>query len=373
MLFRSKRPSVDGLKVDVVVDLHTVIRPGQAGYPLNAARDALQDRAEWAFADVRGEVEKENESTGQSEETEVYDPDHDDDSEEASELGDLTAQAFADPALQKALENAAGGILDFYAERYKNAGTTPEVTSVAPRGSPRTETSEEESRRPPVPAGLERPSPKFAADLTPPVVTAEEVTRFLEGVAEVARRNEESTPLNPAVKAAIQEVRAGEATAESVQVIEEAIEKATEMAMKPGGGGLMQVASVPEIRQHLEASTGQPLKRRNPFGKAAGLWISKKNYDRQKAYRFKKNYGRWMPQLVVWDSTLRLIATEARIRRKFKPGFVLDDTVLGLTSRGPRGSVVYLHPDKFMQVVRAHKERPMAIAGYLHEIGRAHV
>ena len=363
-LFQFKRSSGAGLKVDVVIDLHSSIRPGQAGYPLNAARDALQDRAEWAFAEIREEVERENESTGRSEETEeVYDPDSDDESEAAAELGEMTAAAFADPALQEALENAAGGILDFYAERYGEPSVEAEVTSVAPRGSRRGPPEEEEGpRKHPIPAGFVRPETKIAPDLTA------QLTRFLEGVAEVARQNEEGGPMTAAVKAAIQEVETGEATAGTMQVIEEAIEKATEMAMKPGGGGLMQAAVVPEIRQKLETATGQRLQRRNPFGKAAGLWISKKNYDRQKAYRFKKNYGRWMPHLVVWDSTLRLLATEARIRRKFKPGFVLDDKVLGLTSRGPRGSVIYLHPDKFMQVVRAHRDRPMAIAGYLHGV-----
>ena len=42
------------LKADVVVDLRTTVRPGQSGYPLNAPRDALQDRARWAAGCLSG-------------------------------------------------------------------------------------------------------------------------------------------------------------------------------------------------------------------------------------------------------------------------------------------------------------------------------
>mgnify|MGYP006928227876 CR=1 FL=1 len=99
----------------MVVDLATTVRPGQHGYPLNAARDGLQDRARWVFNDLFEEVERENESVGRSMENEVYDPDSDDERERrgAAELADLAAEAFADEAFQKALAEAAGGIADY--------------------------------------------------------------------------------------------------------------------------------------------------------------------------------------------------------------------------------------------------------------------
>ena len=77
-----------------------------------------------------------------------------------------------------------------------------------------------------------------------------------------------------------------------------------------------------------------------------------------------------MPYLAAWDSTLRLISATASIRRRFKPGFVLDDELLGLTTGGggAKIAVVYLHPDRFAQVVKAHKHRPLAIAAFLHGI-----
>ena len=99
----------------------------------------------------------------------------------------------------------------------------------------------------------------------------------------------------------------------------------------------------------------------------AGLRISRRRYDRRRAARFKKGYARWIPYLAAWDATLRLIASEARIRRRFRPGFVLDDELVGLTATtASGGAVIYVHPDRFAQVAKAHRERPLAIAAFLH-------
>jgi len=69
------------------------------------------------------------------------------------------------------------------------------------------------------------------------------------------------------------------------------------------------------------------------------------------------------------DAALRLVAAKAQIRRRFKPGFILDDKLLGLTTSSASGAnVVYIHPDRMKQVVKAHKQRPLAIAAFLHGI-----
>ncbi len=76
-----------------------------------------------------------------------------------------------------------------------------------------------------------------------------------------------------------------------------------------------------------------------------------------------------MPFLLAWDGVLRVVASEARLRKRFKPGFVLDDQVVGLTSRSERGDlVISIHPDRLAEVVKAHKERPVAIAAFLHSV-----
>ena len=118
-LFQVKAPAQrGGLKADVVVDLATTVRPGQRGYPMNAARDGLQDQAAWTFSDLVDEVERENESVGRSTEDEWIDPEGDDDTGGA-EIADQMAEAFGDADVQRAIAEAAGGIRDFYGEQAK--------------------------------------------------------------------------------------------------------------------------------------------------------------------------------------------------------------------------------------------------------------
>ena len=59
-----------------------------------------------------------------------------------------------------------------------------------------------------------------------------------------------------------------------------------------------------------------------------------------------------MPYLLAWDITLRLVASEARIRRAFRSGFVLDGGVGGeaIERLGLR-RFIFIHPDRFAQVV----------------------
>jgi hypothetical protein len=377
-----------GLKVDIAVDLSTTVRPGQPGYPLNAARDAFQDTASWAFADLVDQVEQENESTGRnSDEDEVYDPDSDDADARAgaAEIGAMVADAFADADLQQALADAAGGIMDFYAERLKHARTEEPVASLAPRGSKATGEADESEREAVLPPGFRAAASRGGTedDIDAPSAVGATATirAFLQGADEtaagqgggsadlgwVARRDRGI--FGPEVELALERVARGESDPATLAIIEQAIERAADTAMAPGGGGLLQVAAVPRVVAALEKASGQKARPTNPFGKHAGLRISRKAYDRQKAYRFKKNYGRWLPYLVVWDSVLRLIAAEARIRKRFKPGFVLDDGLLGLTTRTDRGTtVIYIQPDKLAQVAKAHRERPIAIAAYLHGV-----
>jgi len=183
--------------------------------------------------------------------------------------------------------------------------------------------------------------------------------------------------LGPAERAALDRAEAGEALDEhDVSVLQQAIDRAADTAIGPSGGGLVQAAAIDRragvafaVVRVDDAGEQRRKVKRNPFGRLAGLRISRKNYDRQRAYRFKKSFQRWMPHLTAWDATLRLVATEARIRRRFKPGFVLDDELLGLTTSASSGSiVVYIHPDRLQQVIKAHRERPLAIAAYLHGV-----
>jgi len=368
----------------VVLDLVTSVRPGDSGYPLNAARDALQDRARWAFNDLVGEVERENESVGRSMEDEVFDPDSDDERERrgAAELADLAAEAFADEAFQKALAEAAGGIADFYAERAKDPGVEAPVASLAPAGTKARPAEDQPTRAPVLPAGI-----RLAASASPvepdiaapsdPARAARQLRAVLQAADEVVVAGGGVAVLGPAEKAVLDRAEADHALDErDVTVLQQAIDRAADTALDPTGGGLVQAAAIDRtagfalaVLRVDEAGERRRKVKRNPFGRLAGLRISRKNYDRQRAYRFKKGFQRWMPHLTAWDATLRLVASEARIRRRFKPGFVLDDELLGLTTSASSGSiVVYIHPDRLQQVIKAHRERPLAIAAYLHGV-----
>ena len=384
-LFQYKAPAQRGaLKADVTVDLTTTIRPGQKGYPMNAARDGLQDQAAWTFADLVEEVERENESVGRSEEDEFLDAE-DDDTGGGQELADQMAEAFADDGVRRAIAEAAGGIADVYGAQAKYAAVEEPVASLAPRGTKAAAAGDAPERAWVLPAGM-----TVAADATPVEsdvaapsdVAAARVLRTMLTDADAAGRAAGGVRTVIVTEQVDQALRRAEVGQEmdgwQRQAVEAAIERAAEAALAPGGGGLIQAVAVSKATGALDALTpawtktldrAEGRKVRNPFGKFAGMRISKKTYDRDRARRFRKNYAKWVPFLLAWDGTLRMVATEARIRRTFRPGFVLDDGVVGeAVERAGGKRFVFIHPDRMAQVVKAHRERPLAIAAFLHGV-----
>jgi hypothetical protein len=384
-LFQFKVPAQrSGLKADVVVDLATTVRPGQRGYPMNAARDGLQDQAQWIFSDLVDEVERENESVGRSEDDEFLDAEEDGGGG-GQELADQMAEAFADDAVRRAIAAAAGGIADFYGEQAKYAGVEEPVASLAPRGTKAAQDGDAPERAWVLPAGMTaaaEPTPVEADAEAPSNVQAAKVLRAVLTEADDAGRAASGIRTVIVTDAVDQALRRAEVGQDldgwQTQAVEAAIERAAEQAMQAGGGGLIQAVAVSRATGALDALTpawakaldrAEGRKVRNPFGKFAGMRISKKTYDRQRAYRFRKGYAKWVPYLLAWDGTLRLIASEARIRRSFRPGFVLDDNVVGEAVERPGGKrFLFIHPDRFAQVVKAHKERPLAVAAFVHGV-----
>ncbi len=372
------------LKADVVVDLSSRVRPGARGYPFNAARDALQDQAAWTFADLVEEVERENESVGRNEENEWVDPEGDDDTGGA-QIADQMAEAFGDADVQRAIADAAGGIRDFYGEQAKYGGVEEVAASAAPRGSKAVADGDGPERGWVLPAGMEvaaggggtepdiaAPSDVQAATVIRAILTsADEQGKAAGGIRTVI--------VTEQVDQALRRAEAGQPLdGWQNQAVEAAIDRAAEAALAPGGGGLIQAVAVSKATTALDAITPSWAKQldkaegrriRNPFGRFAGMRISKKTYDRDRARRFRKNYAKWVPFLLTWDGTLRMVATEARIRRTFRPGFVLDENVVAEAVERPGGRrFVFIHPDRMAQVVRAHKERPLALAAFLHGV-----
>lgn len=346
-LFQFQSPARRGgkLRSDIVIDLSTTTRPGVAGYPINVARDDFQGAAYWTMRDLAAEVERESLSTGRDEDFEVIDPEED---EGGSDIAEGTAQAFADEEFQQALAEGAGGLRDFRKEqaKYERKRTAP--SSDAPAG---TKIDEEVVSR----LVSSEPVPEDAAGMI----------RALLGQAEV----EPGQVVTTEVEQVLERAAAGQTLGSSdVATIVEAVDRATDAALDARGGGLLGVASVTRVFDALDQiAEAKPKRPSNPFGRFAGLWISRKNYDKARARRFRKKFADWIPVLTVWDATLRLIASEARMKWRFKPGFVLDDEVWGLTKPSDTaGAVVYLHPDKFRQAVVAFKQRPFGVASYLH-------
>ncbi|MDP2317142.1 MAG: hypothetical protein Q8P41_29915 [Pseudomonadota bacterium] len=370
------------LKADVVIDLATSVRPGQRGYPFNAARDALQDQAAWTFADLVEEVERENESVGANAEDEFLDPEGDDAG--GDDIADQMAEAFGDADVQRAIAEAAGGIRDFYGEQAKYGAVEEAIASRAPRGTKAVADGDAPERGWVLPAGMtvaagESTEPDIAA---PSDVQAARVLRTMLTDADdqgKAAGGIRVVIVTEQVDQALRRAEAGEQLdGWQTQAVEAAIDRAAEAALAPGGGGLIQAVAVSRATSALDAITpawaksmdkAEGRRVRNPFGKFAGMRISKKTYDRDRARRFRKNYAKWVPFLLAWDGTLRMVATEARIRRTFRPGFVLDDNVVGEAVERPGGRrFVFIHPDRFAQVAKAHRERPLALAAFLHGV-----
>lgn len=357
-LIQFDRSSPAKLPADVVVDLLTTVRPGENGYPLNAARDQLQGEAGYAFQDLTSLVERENESAGDSQDYDVYLPDG---SADDGGINEATREALTDPQLRVAMAEAAGGLVDYYQALARQPHSVEPPTSTAPVGSridgapTRTLSTELASLTSEALAG--RNDLQAAVDVTMELLS-------------------QAGNMDSSIAAALNRAASGAISEPDQLVVADAVRQAASQAitaaMEPGSAGLLQ-ASVTEARMApLAALVPQHAQRSNPFGGLAGLRVSKKNFDRARAYQFRKSFGRWLPYLIAWDSALRLVAAEGRISRRFAPGFILDDRVTGMAALEEGGpaqrprAVVYIHPFTFRSIVQAHHKRPMSIAYWLH-------
>jgi hypothetical protein len=350
-LYQFAQSSAAKLPADVVVDLRTTTRPGIMGYPLTAARDRLQGRASYALNDLVAEIEKENESVADNADYEIFLPEDD-----HGEEGDPTHEALSDPALLGALQAAASGVADYY--RHKPALHGEEPSSLAPLGSK--QRSEDPVATPT--ADLERYTAAALVGRDPIVGAVATVKILLAQTGALGAHVEEAldrTALAGRVREEDQSVL--------VAAVHTAASTAASDSLMPGAGGLLQAGVAEAQLAPLSQLLPNEPRNRNPFGHLAGLRISRKSYDRAKARRFRKEWSRWLPYLVIWDATLRLVAAEARIKRRFSPGFILDDNKAALVAEeGSDGRlVVYIHPTVLRGVALAHKERPLSIAYYL--------
>ncbi len=300
----------------MVVDFSTTVRPGARGYPMNAARDGLLDQAAWTFSDVVDDVERENESVGKSEEDEWIDPEGDDDTG-GTEIADQMAEAFGDSDVQRAIADAARGIRDFYGEQAKYGGVEEVTASAAPRGTKAVADGDAPERGWVLPAGMEVAAGGGgpAADIAAPSdVQAAGVLRTMLTSADDQGRAAGGVRVVLVTEQVDQALRRAEAGQRldgwQTQAVESAIDRVAEAALAPGGGGLIQAVAVSRARTTLDTITPSWAKQlhkterriKNPFGRFAGMRISKKSYDRDRARRFQKNYAKWVPFLLAWTA-----------------------------------------------------------------------
>lgn len=340
------------LPADIVIDLTTTVRPGGTGYPLNAARDQLQTPASWAMQDLVREVERENESVGHSADYDIYRAASD------TALSSATESALAAPDVREALSAAASGLADYY----RSLGTQPrsleKPSSTAPPGS-RVAANNTDGE---------------TNQLLAQVAGADDSLKAAAQTAQLLLAPTGGLDLN--ATAALQKAAAGNLAPADAPMLAAALAKAEEAALaqatEPGGAGLLQASAAQRALEPLRRLLPGTVPRPSLMA-LAGLRVSKRNFDRGRAARFRAGFAKWLPYLVVWDATLRMVAGAAGIRRRFSAGFVLDDGVEGLAAResadgeAPR-YVIYVHPFTLRSVVTAHKARPYAIAYWLHAL-----
>ena len=373
-LFQFYKPSIRGrMKGDVVIDLETGVRPDDPRglpYPLNAARDGFTREAALAFDEIVGYAEVESESLTEDREYDVLEAtaDSDEEREGAAEVAQASRQALTDPEVMRALRDAAGGVDRFYQEQvaaHKGASKDRPVESAAP-GAPKGLAGAAEVVSGPVASGTQA-----LTELITHVLSSADAQRVAQGGAS-------GSVLTADVQGYLHElVEKGENIDADPgfmrRIIEDALDRAENAAIGPGGGGMLQGVGVEQARRALDALLPatvdkRPARPRNPFGAAGAVLIAKKRYSRGKARRFLTNYARWVPFLVAWDATLRMIAHEIRMRAPFVAGFVLDDSVAGLAqSQGGRISIL-INPDVYQGVVKSAHGRPLVLATFLHSV-----
>ena len=395
------------LPSDIVIDIASTNRPSSRAYPLNASRDDwnAHSAAAGQYADVASELIREHASASQPKawETLAADSENEKEREGAADFADAMREVMEDPEFSKLFDNLTGGIADFYeSQKPRPDGVGPGGESNAP-GAPMMDSfSQFRDWGALMPTEADAQTPEGRQRLgtvLQDVITAVEGHGSYFGDYEMRAINatlnmlEAGRPISPSdasmVLDALKEaqVRSDDAAASGRSDPTELTLRVTQDVL----GTLLAAASeqhrdaTPEAVARVKAKA----RRINPFGTAGVVKIrrgvgkdEKHNeaisdadaYDRSEVRRFLKNAKKYIPYLVMWDLTLHIIATEGKVKIPFKPGFVLDHGVRGIaTTDGTPGTpsfrnLVLVEPEKLGEVIKAHKERPWAIASYLHQI-----
>lgn len=94
----------------------------------------------------------------------------------------------------------------------------------------------------------------------------------------------------------------------------------------------------------------------------------KPKYDTSASRKFMRRYKRYVPALILWDFTVRLVHAAADVAYPVRTGFVLDRTARGLCTREHGHVYVLVNPESFDAFVQNNKARPLSIAAFLHGV-----
>lgn len=138
-------------------------------------------------------------------------------------------------------------------------------------------------------------------------------------------------------------------------------------------GVLSNVADALALKTQHPEETRKKAREMNPLGSAGAIMVSRNDYDARKAARFRKNIGKYLPYLLAWDLTLRLVAQATNFQFSYTPGFILQDSVRALASQeGDSGTrvvrLVLINPDKLKKAIKSASGDPRFVARYLHAL-----
>ncbi len=366
------------MKNDIVVDIRTTKPADDRTYPFTMAREALAGQAHTTFEQLFGELEQEAESAIDDREYTEFSFGSTDDSERDAhvKLAAAVASAFDGEEFRQQLaevERLAEGAREG-TEAVNLAGILGEM-----RGG---RTVRGKGQADPSGAPGQRDTPA--------------VHRILDSAA---KRNWRARDIVTAIEA-------GETISiEEAGVLTQAVEG--QLDEEADTEGVVATVAAAEaagaaIRAAVEPAQRAAVRAVNPYVRAFSIEVSKSNYNPNTAHAFRRNIGKHVAKLAVWDGTLRLLATAARkvgaealivpplvraadrentghhemvlrVPTTFRPGFVLDKNLLGMQhtpsyDAPDRTPIVMINPDHLDEMAKAHRKRPLALAAYVHAV-----
>lgn len=365
---------VAGLSSDIVLDMETTLRPGKPGYPLPPSRDSLRGAADWGLYALRKVLQQENKSGDDEREYDDLLPDASTPQERAGAqaFADELASALDDPEIRALLAEMATET-----NRIQEEGKAVQVESTAPAG-PGQEGEDPYAgwrsiaKAVPSAKDLETPEGRRALGQVLTKVTTLVSGSFSDGA-----------DARDTIKALLR----GEGVTEGdvgvlLRVVGSPLENTS-----PGESGLLdagaQATVIQAVSQLVQASSGvsstvkAAVKKKaseiNPFGSAALVKISRKNFDKAEAKAFLRKSRKYLSHLAAWEAITRTIHKETGIQVRYKPGFVLDNSVRALAfatgeSGQGRQAYVLVNPITLDKVVQTSKDRPDAIAAWIYTV-----